>query len=192
MSNPLLAEKASASTPPKTNPIAFAVIDAALSPGSYRSSSNPAPYISLADPSRDLQHCLDADEDVIPFKAIRVLYNYPLGNSGPSYVERVYHGFVFTETSPTATWSRAQLAKAISSRYHAIYQEEDETSLFERLVYPCVNPHAKKLAEGELPEITRNTSAGKYAIYGHLLTCLKLHTVRYIADLECFILSVDA
>lgn len=68
-----------------------------------------------------------------------------------------------------AGFTRAGLARAVSQAYKRIYQEEKETSTFW--------PSSESVAAGAEGPGTRSTTDGRYGIWGHELSELKLFAV---------------
>ena len=159
--------------------VSFEIVDPEAAAGDYRSAGNPSPYVSLADPAEDIEMMRGADEVVVDRPSIRVLYSYPFGVPGPSPLEQALDGWVFEEKAPGGkSFTRADVAKAISDRYNAIYAEERETS---------------GVAERYIPGmLNRAPTFGKYHIWGHTLGDLLLHTIRYDAGHDVYDLGIDS
>lgn len=181
-----MEKKASHETPsilgdvvPKAQaPIAFEIVDEEAPAGEYGSAEDPSPYIHLADPAEDLEGMKGADDRVIDRSSIQVLYSYPLGTTGPSALEKTLDGWVFEETAPAGFFTRADLVRAIASRYKAIYAEEEATTQVEPHFIPGM--------------LNRAPSNGKYAIWGHVLDDLLLHTVTYEPEHDVYTLGIDS
>jgi hypothetical protein len=144
-------------------------------------SSEPSRWISIADPDRDFAVLKDANQIVIDRSSIHILYNYPLIKFGPSDNEQQHKGWIFEEISPNGKcFTRFDLVKVISNRYHQIYQEERETSQV-----------PEKFGEG-VPKYNRSFTEGKYGIYGHIIGDLQLNHVTHDAAHDLYILSITS
>jgi len=111
-----------------------------------------SPYIPLASPSAAIEGQRFPDEIVIPLQTIRVEYEYPFNNPA---------AFTHQADKPEG-FTRAHLARQISSQYQRIYQEEEAA---------VGNPgHIRGM-------YNRKRSKGPYGIWGHDLEDLVLHSV---------------
>jgi hypothetical protein len=138
---------------------------AGLAPGT-RLGACPGACVPLDDPSDAIAAMRGADEVVIDRPAIRAVYRYPLGAHGPSAEEAALGGWVFGEVAPDGRqFTRADLARAVSARYHRIYAEEERAG-------------ASRRAPGMH---SREPSGGPYRIWGHPLEDLGLRAVRHDA-----------
>jgi hypothetical protein len=159
------------------NYVSFSVVDPD-SKDDYRSATNPSPYISLVEPEDDLSFLEDADEIVISEPSIKVVYKYPFGSVGPTDLEQKRRGWIFEEKSADGIgFTRAELARTISARYHEIYAEEDETSSVKATYLPGT--------------FDRAATRGKYAIWGHILADLDLHAVIYDPEDDVYSLGIE-
>ncbi|WP_367331115.1 hypothetical protein [Sphingobacterium multivorum] len=113
------------------------------------------PWISLENPSPELNQLINADEVVIKEKNINVIFDYPLNNP---------HTYTFTNEKG---FSRKDLILLISKKYHEIYKEEELTSEVKTI------PLDKRTGL-----INRNETKGKYGIWGHDLTDLDLSGIE--------------
>jgi len=114
------------------------------------------PYISLENPDSEIDRLVEPDELVVPYKVVTLVIDYPLDNAATFEVRSTGDGF-----------TRRQLAKAISEKYHLIYKEEEASAI-------------KKVINQDKREgvINRNDTDGKYGIWGHDLSDLDLSTIE--------------
>ena len=163
----------------KAEEVEFEMIDPDAKEGDYRSAADPSPYVSVADPTQAIEWMTDANAKVIDRARIRVLYNYPFGESGPSDPEKEAGGWIFEEVAPNGEFfTRADLARAVSARYNAIYAEENMTSDVEPQFIPGM--------------LNRAPTDGKYKIWGHVIGDLDLHTVSHDAGRDLYTLGIDS
>lgn len=112
------------------------------------------PWASLANPEEDLPQLLSKDMVVIYDTVVTVVIDYPLTNP-----------YEFRLISPDG-FTRGQLLTEISKQYKFVYAEEEKTATVKTLPV-------------EQREIrNRNTTNGKYGIWGHDLTDLDLSEVH--------------
>jgi hypothetical protein len=117
----------------------------------------PSPYVSLADPEKDLKRIRSPDEVVFTATELIVVLDYPL---------RKEFGFPISASSSKG-FTRAELVRKIADLYKKVYEEEERTSKI--AVIPM--EQRKRL-------INRNETNGKYGIWGHDLDDLVLHTIE--------------
>jgi hypothetical protein len=113
------------------------------------------PWVSLDDPGKQLDSLIDADEIVLPFAKVTLIIDYPLTRQ-----------VTFDLESASKKFSRIELIKAISEKYHEIYAEEEKSTKTE------IVPKDKR--EGV---INRNETNGKYGICCHDLSDLDLSSI---------------
>ena len=109
-----------------------------------------SPYIHLEDPDEDIENLEQPNEIVTP-KDIRIRFRYPLSQE-----------FVFEYHNTNNGYTRRELAKLISDEYKRIYEEEEEDDGDPGMIPGMYN---------------RNSSHGRYGIWGHYLGDLLLHEV---------------
>lgn len=140
-----------------------------------------SPYVSLTRHGieESLANMLNGDEIVIDKPTIRVVFSYPLQNSGVMTIEAP------SRTEGRANFSRADLARAIALKYQQIYDEEANAS---------VESMAERAArQGQrCMLINRAQTNGPYRIGGHELGDLLLHTVTYNAENDVYHLGIDS
>jgi len=164
-------------TPVYETAVTFEIVDEDAAAGDYRSAEDPAPYVSIADPEEDIAEMLEADLVVVAAPTIRVLYSYPFGAAGPTKEEQDAEGWVFEEEAPDGKgFSRADIARVVSARYHAIYDEEARLSTVE---------------PGYIPgTLRRNRTDGPYKIWDHDIGDLLLHTVDHDPATDLYTINV--
>jgi len=164
-------------TPVYETVVTFEIVDEDAAAGNYRSAENPAAYVSIADPEEDIAEMLEADPVVVAAPTIRVLYSYPFGAAGPTKEEQDAEGWIFEEEAPDGKgFSRADIARVVSARYHAIYDEEARLSTVE---------------PGYIPgTLRRNRTDGPYKIWDHDIGDLLLHTVDHDPATDLYTLDV--
>ena len=109
-----------------------------------------SPYISIASPETTYEN---PDEVVITQNDITVEFSYPLSKA-VTFDFHSNNGNGFT---------REQLEDLVTSTYQKIYEEEEESTQVE---------------PGHIPGmLNRNTTNGKYGIWGHDIEDLVLHTL---------------
>jgi hypothetical protein len=112
--------------------IEFKIVDPGAAAGEYLSAEDPGMTVSVADPTDDIAMMRDAGENVLNQPSIRVRYWYPLGEYGPTEEEERVKGWIFEEAAPNgAYFTRADLARAVSARYHRIYAEDEEDGKYD-------------------------------------------------------------
>jgi hypothetical protein len=157
--------------------VTFEIVDEDAAAGDHRSAEDPDPYVSIADPEEDIAKMLEADPVVVAAPTIRVLYSYPFGAAGPTKEEQDAEGWIFEEEAPDGKgFSRADIARVVSARYHAIYDEEARLSTVE---------------PGYIPgTLRRNRTDGPYKIWDHDIGDLLLHTVDHDPATDLYTLDV--
>lgn len=113
------------------------------------------PWVNLENPGKELNRLVDTDEVVLAFAKVTLIIDYPLAKPVSFILE-----------SGSKSFSRKELIKAISKKYHEIYAEEEKTTKTE------VVPKDKR--EGL---INRNETNGKYGICCHDLSDLDLSSI---------------
>ncbi len=156
--------------------ITFSTIYPDSKPGEYGSIDQPSRYVHL-DHERGVLS--SPDEVVINSNSIKILYDYPLGTTGPSELEKEMRGWIFEEKTNLPSFTRKELVRVIQERYHIIYTEEENDCG----VVGTINPRM----------MNRAFSDGKYSIWGHYLSDLDLHEVsRDDHHPEIFQLGIDS
>ena len=157
----------------------FDIVDEDAAAGDYRSAEHPSPFVSIADPAEDIAHMRGADDHVVDASKIRVLYSYPFGTTGPRREERKAGGWIYEEKAPNgAFFTRADLARAVSARYNAIYAEEEKSTEIKPGFIGC--------------SLNRNRTNGRYGIWGHYIEDLLLTKVEHDPVTGIFTLSIDS
>lgn len=114
------------------------------------------PWISIKDPFREIPHLKGQDEIIIDSQNAILIIDYPIKNPVEINIK-----------SKTQTgFSRKELVEIISREYNRIYKEEDESSAVTTI------PKAERQSV-----LNRNTTAGKYGIWGHDLDDLDLSAI---------------
>jgi hypothetical protein len=127
------------------------------------------PWVELGHTEKDLEQLIGKDEVVVGATQIIVIIDYPLT-----------HECRFQLTSPNG-FTRAQLVKAISDKYHAIYKEEESSSDVKTVP-----------ADQRTTTYNRNQTNGKYGIWGHDLGDLALDNISvYKTANGDIVLSLD-
>jgi len=114
------------------------------------------PWISIADPGKETDRLIDANEAVTQFSKATLIIDYPLTNKA-----------TFELTTDGKGLTRKQLILLISQKYHEVYDEEEATATIKTI------PPKER---GQL--LNRNKTDGKYGIYGHDITDLDLDWVE--------------
>lgn len=123
-----------------------------------------SPYVSIAKPDDDIARMVDPDECVIAEPVFKFMVEYPIENP---HVETVTNAEGYT---------RAEVARAISSTYHRLYHEEDGG----------VDP-------GTIPGMyNRGRTNGPHGIWGHYIGDLQLYGVSYNSERGLWELGVDS
>ncbi|HMV10956.1 MAG TPA: hypothetical protein PKL56_01860 [Cyclobacteriaceae bacterium] len=112
------------------------------------------PWANLANPEEDLPQLVSKDMVVIYDTVVTVVIDYPLTNP-----------YEFRLISPDG-FTCGKLLTAISKQYKFVYAEEEKTATI------------KTLPVEQREILNRNTTNGKYGIWGHDLTDLDLSEVH--------------
>lgn len=110
--------------------------------------------IRLDSPENEIRGLRQPNEEVIPYQRVILFVEYPLNK--PVFVEL---------TGPARGFTRIEIVLAINKAYRRIYEEEEETARIKTL------PMAQRKIEN------RNTTDGKYGIWGHDLSDLVLNSI---------------
>jgi hypothetical protein len=113
------------------------------------------PWISINKTGKTIDSLIQADKIVLPFSEATLIIDYPLTNKASFDISTAGKGF-----------SRKQLIRIISKKYHEIYKKEERTAK-EKTV--PVNERDTLL--------NRNQTDGKYGIWGHDLSDLDLGSI---------------
>jgi hypothetical protein len=113
------------------------------------------PWVNLENPGKELNRLVDSDEVVLAFAKVTLIIDYPLTKPAS-----------FTLESVSKSFSRKELIKAISEKYHEVYAGEEKSTKTE------IVPRDKR--EGL---INRNETNGKYGICCHDLSDLDLSSI---------------
>jgi hypothetical protein len=114
------------------------------------------PWVNLEHPEKQIDSLIDADEIVLPYQNATLIIDYPLTQKAISNISATSKGF-----------SRKLLIQLISDKYHEIYEEEEKSAT------------SKKVPLDERKDlINRNTTNGKYGIWGHDLSDLDLSSIE--------------
>lgn len=114
------------------------------------------PWISIDKPTEKIDSLLGADEIVLPFSKVILIIDYPLKNEARFILSGGKKGF-----------SRRQLIKIISEKYHHIYDTEAQT------VSENATPQDSR---GVL--LNRDETDGVYGIWGHDISDLDLSSIE--------------
>jgi len=120
------------------------------------------PWISLEKTDKEINRLIDPDEIVFPYTEVTLIIDYPLTTP-----------ITFKLTSGKDGFTRKELIKEISQRYHSIYEEEEQTATKKTI------PVSER---GTF--INRNQTNGKYGIWGHNLSDLVLSSVDVYMNQE--------
>jgi hypothetical protein len=131
-------------------------------------------YIPIANPIDDIRKLKKPTNITIPKGEIDVLFEYPLTN-------KVIKTF-YADT--TDGFTKAGLINMICDFYEEIYDEEEKTTTTKSGNIPNM---IKKIIN-----FFRNITDGRYGIWGHDITDLYLHTIRYDPDYDFYILGIDS
>ncbi|HEY9000293.1 MAG TPA: hypothetical protein VIM89_02990 [Mucilaginibacter sp.] len=127
------------------------------------------PWVELEYPDKELKKLMDKDEMVISDNKVILIIDYPLTKEAK-----------FELTSNNG-FTREQLVKQISEKYHQLYQEEESTATIK-----TVPVKERKTL------YNRNQTNGKYGIWGHDLADLALdHILVYKSPNGDILLSLD-
>lgn len=127
------------------------------------------PWVELEHVDKDLKQLIDKDELVISDNKVILIIDYPLTKEAR-----------FELTSNNG-FTREQLVKQISEKYHQVYQEEETTATNKTVP-----------ADKRTTLYNRNQTDGKYGIWGHDLADLALdHILVYQSRNGDILLSLD-
>jgi hypothetical protein len=118
------------------------------------------PWVSIDKPGEEIDSLVGADEIVLPFSTAILVIDYPLKNEARFILSGGKRGF-----------SRRQLIKIISEKYHHIYEKEEQT------VTENTTPHDSKGVS-----LNRNETDGVYGIWGHDISDLVLSSIEVYKD----------
>jgi hypothetical protein len=111
---------------------------------------------------------LDKDEIVVRQRQVEVEYTYPLTRPVR---------FTHTTSNPDG-FSRREICEQIMQKYHDIFAEEEADAGGD---------------PGTIPGMwNRQTTQGRYGIWGHSLDQLVLHTIIYHSDTNTCTLGIDS
>lgn len=113
-------------------------------------------FVNIDNPQQDLNNLQDGDKIVLPYTPVQLIIDYPLDRPAEFVLSAVGTGF-----------TKKQLVEEISKRYHRIYKEEETTA----------NTKTTPM-EDRKTLANRNTTDGKYGIWGHDITDLVLSSVE--------------
>jgi len=124
------------------------------------------PWVNIANPKKQLDSLVSADEIVLSSPKATLIIDYPLTSKA-----------IFVIESPNG-FSRKQLIQLISEKYHQIYKEEEDGATIKTIP-----------VDQRDNELNRNQTNGKYGIWGHDITDLDLGSidVRKSPDGEIFL-----
>ncbi|MCO5946633.1 hypothetical protein [Mucilaginibacter flavidus] len=124
------------------------------------------PWVNIANPKKQLDSLISADEIVLSSPKATLIIDYPLTSKA-----------IFVIESPNG-FSRKQLILLISEKYHQIYKEEEDGATTKAIP-----------VDQRGNELNRNQTNGKYGIWGHDITDLDLGSidVRKSPDGEIFL-----
>ena len=114
------------------------------------------PWISLDNPDKEIGKLIDADKIILQQTLVTVIIDYPLTYPATFELSTKSEGF-----------SRKQLIKEISKKYHEIYKLEEASAKTKTL------PMDKRKGL-----INRNQTDGKFGVWGHDLSDLDLSTIE--------------
>lgn len=120
------------------------------------------PWISIDNSDKEIERLMDKDQIVLPYEKATLVLDYPLNNPTTAEIAVVGTGF-----------SRKKLILEIARIYREIYAEEEKTATTKTI------PREKRKGM-----INRNTTDGKYGIWGHDLTDLALSSVEVYRSSE--------
>lgn len=114
------------------------------------------PWINLDTPNKQIDSLIDPDAIVLPYNKVTLIIDYPLT-----------HKAVFDLAGTGNGFSRKQLIRLISEKYHEIYKEEENSA------------STKTVAAGDRKTLlNRNQTNGKYGICCHDLSDLDLSYIE--------------
>jgi hypothetical protein len=113
------------------------------------------PWVSIADPEKEIDQLIGADSIVIQNNSVILLVTYPLNNPGKF------------ELKSTKGFTRKQLIFEISQKYYEIYNSEEQSATIKTI--------ARQNRKGL---VNRNTTNGKYGVWGHDIQDLDLSSIE--------------
>ncbi len=171
---PRTADESGAKVAPKETVIQFQIDDPAFANGP---SPYVSPYVHLTKEgfSKSLRHMRGKTEAVLHASPVVLVIDYPMTN-------------VYRETlsSPTGTFTREQLCKAVAEAYQRIYDEERATTTLPVETVAARNPGCC------LKLINRAATNGKWGIVNHVLGDLLLYDITYNPSTYELELGVDS
>ena len=117
------------------------------------------PWISIENPEPEIARLRNANEVVLKKSVAILVIDYPLNDS---------FGFEL-KASSSSGFTRAGLVRTISKIYHEIYNTEEETATIKTI------PREERKGI-----INRNSTNGKYGIWGHDLSDLDLSGLQVL------------
>lgn len=113
------------------------------------------PWVSIAYPEKEIDKLFGADSIVIQNKSVILLVDYPLNNPTK-----------FELTSKNG-FTRKELILEISQKYYDIYNSEEQSATIKTIA-----------RENRNGLINRNTTNGKYGVWGHDIQDLDLSSIE--------------
>jgi len=113
------------------------------------------PWISIKDASEELPKLIGRDEVVLTEKEAVLIIDYPLNNPTE----------IIIKAKDSKGFTRGELAGIVSTEYHRIYAEEEESA------------KTKTMPMEQRPIMNRNETDGKYGIWGHDIDDLDLSSI---------------
>lgn len=114
------------------------------------------PWISIKDFQKEIDRLMEADIHVLKYPKAAIIIDYPLTNK-----------VTFEISSSNEGFSRKRLIQEIGKKYYEIYEEEEKTATI------------KTIPEDKRTTIrNRNSTNGKYGIWGHDLSDLVLSSIE--------------
>jgi hypothetical protein len=122
----------------------------------YRSQYGPSPYVSLKDPADDIRYMQAPNVRVVNSPNLTIVIDYPVTSEWS----------VTVRSSSPRGFTRSELAQMVSDIYHRMYELEEQTSSIR--VIPLDQRRGLS---------NRNTTNGKFGIWGHDIDDLVLHSL---------------
>jgi len=119
------------------------------------------PWIGIDKPNEKIDSLIDADQVVAPFREAMLIIDYPLKKEARFFISSKKKGF-----------TRRQLIKIISDKYHYIYNKEDTTATQK------LSPEDNVSSES----FDRVETDGTYGIWGHDISDLYLSSIQVYKD----------
>lgn len=119
------------------------------------------PWISIANPEKEIEQLIDANIVVIPDSNIMLLVSYPLNNPAKF------------ELTSNKGFTRKELILKISEKYYEIYNSEEQSATIKTI--------ARQNRKGL---VNRNTTNGKYGVWGHDIEDLDLSSIEVYKTLD--------